>query len=251
MPHFKHIPHVTMGGSTADATPEAQSTPADERYGLKGKTYEEQMASLLPPVRPPAPQPQAPEAEEEGGWGLMDTVHAGLDLAGLVPAFGEVADGVNSLLYLAEGDKGNAALSAAAMIPFAGWAATGAKGVKTSMKVADNVNTANRVTRQVAGEGLTKAGGRVATSLPRPKGLPDNWVGTASKKGGGTKYAAPDNPHHSVRVMPGNPKSPHPNSRQPYVRHMKDGKALDARGKVVDVNTPEAHISLDQFVWPF
>ena len=49
------------------------------------------------------------------------------DVAGLVPGVGEAADGFNALIYLARGDRMNAALSGAAMIPFAGWAATGAK----------------------------------------------------------------------------------------------------------------------------
>ena len=62
-------------------------------------------------------------------WG-----HGILDAAGLVPGFGEIADGVNALWYAAEGDNTNAALSTAAMIPFLGWGATatkfGLKGVK-------------------------------------------------------------------------------------------------------------------------
>lgn len=62
-------------------------------------------------------------------WG-----HGILDAAGLVPGFGEIADGVNALWYAAEGDNTNAALSTAAMVPFLGWGATatkfGLKGVK-------------------------------------------------------------------------------------------------------------------------
>jgi len=54
-------------------------------------------------------------------------VHTGLDVVGLIPGVGEIADGANALIYLAEGDKVNAALSATAMIPAAGMAATGVK----------------------------------------------------------------------------------------------------------------------------
>jgi len=50
-----------------------------------------------------------------------------LDGVGLVPVVGEPADGINALWYGAEGDELNAALSAAGMIPIAGWGATGAK----------------------------------------------------------------------------------------------------------------------------
>jgi hypothetical protein len=71
--------------------------------------------------------------------------HGALDIAGLVPGFGEIADGANAAWYTAEGDYKNAALSAAAMIPFAGWAATatklGMKGNK-ALKVAKNVDKA-------------------------------------------------------------------------------------------------------------
>ena len=62
-------------------------------------------------------------------WG-----HGILDVAGLVPGFGEIFDGLNAAWYAAEGDKANAALSAAAMIPFAGWAATGGKFINKGVK---------------------------------------------------------------------------------------------------------------------
>ena len=62
-------------------------------------------------------------------WG-----HGVLDVAGLIPGLGEIFDGVNALWYAAEGDKTNAALSAAAMIPVAGWAATGGKFINKGVK---------------------------------------------------------------------------------------------------------------------
>lgn len=40
--------------------------------------------------------------------------HTALDIAALVPVIGEVADGANALFYLTEGNKVDAALSAAA-----------------------------------------------------------------------------------------------------------------------------------------
>jgi hypothetical protein len=54
----------------------------------------------------------------------------GLDIAGLIPGFGEIADGVNGLIYSARGDATNAVLSLGAMIPFVGWASTGGEFVK-------------------------------------------------------------------------------------------------------------------------
>ena len=57
----------------------------------------------------------------------MDGAQIGLDFVGLVPGIGEIADGANALIYTARGDYVNAGLSAAAMVPIGGWAATGTK----------------------------------------------------------------------------------------------------------------------------
>ncbi|WP_299609168.1 hypothetical protein [uncultured Aquimarina sp.] len=63
-------------------------------------------------------------------WQLLrDPVHLVLDVGGLIPVVGEVADLVNGGIYLLEGDQINAALSFAGAVPFAGWAATGTKFV--------------------------------------------------------------------------------------------------------------------------
>ncbi|MEB7453628.1 deaminase domain-containing protein [Lysinibacillus sphaericus] len=70
---------------------------------------------------------------------LLNTLQVGLDLVGLIPGFGEIADGVNGIIYLARGDKVNAALSFGAMIPFAGWAATGGKLVNKGAGVVKSV----------------------------------------------------------------------------------------------------------------
>jgi len=94
-------------------------------------------------------------------------------------------------------------------------------------------------------------GAEAAGGIARPKGVPADWVAKPSKTGGGTRFVDPANPHNSVRVMPGDPKSPFPNSQRPYVRHLKDGQSLDVNGNVVPKNTPEAHIPLEDFVWPF
>ncbi|QTB12201.1 hypothetical protein J2B92_15040 [Lysinibacillus sphaericus] len=70
---------------------------------------------------------------------LLNTLQVGLDLVGLIPGFGEIADGVNGIIYLARGDKVNAALSFGVMIPFAGWAATGGKLVNKGAGVVKSV----------------------------------------------------------------------------------------------------------------
>ena len=57
----------------------------------------------------------------------LDGAQTGLDVVGMIPGLGEIADGLNGLLSLIRGDYAGAALSFAAMIPFAGWAATAGK----------------------------------------------------------------------------------------------------------------------------
>lgn len=82
---------------------------------------------------------------------FSDIGHTVLDVAGMVPVLGEAADLANAGWYAAEGDYQNAALSMAAVIPFAGGAATAAKwgsrAVDTATDVAKAVDTANDVTR--------------------------------------------------------------------------------------------------------
>ncbi|HEU5474693.1 MAG TPA: RHS repeat-associated core domain-containing protein [Actinophytocola sp.] len=54
-------------------------------------------------------------------------VHGILDVAGFIPVLGEIADGINALAYLAEGDWQNAAISAVSLIPGVGDLAKGAR----------------------------------------------------------------------------------------------------------------------------
>ena len=77
--------------------------------------------------------------------------------------------------------------------------------------------------------------------------IPKNWRIKPTKGQGGTRYVDPSNPGNSVRVMPGNPRSPYANSRRPYVRWQKNGQALDRNGRPVSKNSQEAHIPLDEF----
>jgi hypothetical protein len=53
---------------------------------------------------------------------------------------------------------------------------------------------------------------------------------------------------NQVRVMPGDPSSPYPNSQAPYVRWQLNGQPLDANGNVLPTKmSPDAHIPLNQF----
>jgi len=110
-----------------------------------------------------------------GGW--MEWLHGGLDVVGFVPALGEVADGINALIYLAEGRHLEAGISAAAMIPVLGdagkigkWGVkagkemvemAGERGAKEfaeamadAVKHGDNIVPSSRLTRGLLGEKL-------------------------------------------------------------------------------------------------
>jgi RHS repeat-associated protein len=59
------------------------------------------------------------------------------------------------------------------------------------------------------------------------KAIPDGWVKSPSRSGGGTRWLNPDRPGEAVRVQPGNPADPNPAKRGPYVRVSKDGTTSD------------------------
>jgi hypothetical protein len=68
-----------------------------------------------------------------------------------------------------------------------------------------------------------------------------------SNKGGGERFRNPENKHDEVRSMPGNPNSPNPAQKNPYVTRQADGKSYNVDGKEVPRNSPEAHIPKEQF----
>ncbi len=71
---------------------------------------------------------------------VPEWLHAALDVAGMVPVIGEVADGANALIYLSEGRYVEAGISAMGMIPVIGDAGKAgkwiAKGVKAGTETA-------------------------------------------------------------------------------------------------------------------
>lgn len=100
-------------------------------------------------VASPAP---APSDDGGGGgfWsGALDVTQVGLDVVGLVPGLGEIADGANGLISLGRGDYVGAGLSFGAMIPFAGWGATATKFGRKGMKLAEPAVDAAGVVRRV------------------------------------------------------------------------------------------------------
>lgn len=81
---------------------------------------------------------------------LCDGRHMILDVVGMVPGLGEVADLANAGLYAYEGDYGNAALSMASAVPGYGDMIGGAKIAKNVVKTADKIGDAARASGKVA-----------------------------------------------------------------------------------------------------
>ena len=105
---------------------------------------------------------------------FLDGLQLALDMAGLVPGAGEVADGANALISAARGDYVDAALSAASMIPFAGWIASLGKGGKYALNSAEAIEAAAKYGDEVA------AGIRAATKYGDDL---VEGIGTAAKYG--------------------------------------------------------------------
>ncbi|MCG7376061.1 DNA/RNA non-specific endonuclease [Paenibacillus sp. ACRSA] len=108
---------------------------------------------------------EEPEEEKKGFWGkVLDVTQTVLDVVGMIPVVGEVADLANAAIYAARGDYTNAALSAAAAIPFVGWAATGAK---FAIKGAKLVKKAGKVVESVVGAAtkIADKAGQVAKAI--------------------------------------------------------------------------------------
>lgn len=96
------------------------------------------------------------------GLSFSDIGHAVLDVAGLIPVVGEVADLANAAWYAAEGNYVDAALSAASAIPFAGYAATAVKAGKYADKAIDAVQAGDKVAD------TAKTADKVADAVPPP-----------------------------------------------------------------------------------
>ena len=73
---------------------------------------------------------------------VKDVLQTGLDIIGLIPVAGEVADVTNGIIYTISGDLTNASLSFAATIPVAGWTATGVKWARKAVTLSNGTKTA-------------------------------------------------------------------------------------------------------------
>ncbi len=145
--------------------------------------------------------------------------HEILDAAGMVPVIGEVADAANAVLYLAEGDYANAAISLAALVPVGGQAVTGARlaykganaatdlvrysdevveaGSNITRRVTnatDTASTAASTTRSTARTTESVAATRNATDTARRASQGDSVVAAPRKSSQATEAATSSSP---------------------------------------------------------
>ena len=71
-------------------------------------------------------------------------LHNTLMLAGFAPAYGNIADAADALLYAAEGEFGEAALSGASAIPIIGQFVAGKRALKTAKEAGEEMVTLYR-----------------------------------------------------------------------------------------------------------
>lgn len=127
-----------------------------------------------PPITPET------EAEAKSGGGWLDALQIGLDVVGLIPGVGEIADLANAGISAARGDYVGAGLSLAAAIPFAGWGATGAKAVKRGVDIA-------QTGAKAAGEAGIKAGKELIEEGAEQAAKHADEAADAAKNGGKVK----------------------------------------------------------------
>jgi len=70
-----------------------------------------------------------------------NSCHFLLDIAGFVPVFGEVFDGINAAWYALEGEYKEACLSLASMIPLADFGTKGVKWLSITFKISENTSS--------------------------------------------------------------------------------------------------------------
>jgi RHS repeat-associated protein len=81
--------------------------------------------------------------------------------------------------------------------------------------------------------------GKIPGIAIRPRGVPSHWVEQPGRRARHTKFVNPANQHDYVRVKPDG-----------TITQVRDGKAFDAQGNRVNLDSPEAHgITPDRFIF--
>lgn len=149
-----------------EALAEAQATTLQVKAIIQ--KAEEEAASVF--REPGAQQKKGSWWDRWGEW-----VHGGLDVLGFVPVVGELADGANALIYLAEGRHLEAGISAAAMIPFLGdlgkagkWGAKAGKELLEEGAERVAKEAAERAVRDIAAREAAQQLGKLGDDVASP-----------------------------------------------------------------------------------
>jgi RHS repeat-associated protein len=148
------------------------------------------------------------------GLSFSDIGHAVLDVAGLIPVVGEVADVANGVWYAAEGNYVDAALSFASAIPVAGYGATAVKAGKyadeavEAVQAADNVADAARTADRAADAAPTPRAPDAAQNTPNPPASQPNANAPPQTPAQTPSQAPAQTPAAQPTPAPANPPAP-------------------------------------------
>lgn len=133
------------------------------------------------------------ETSAEGVTGdeILDGVQLGLDIVGLIPVFGEIADIANAGISLTRGDYAGAALSLVSAIPFAGYVGTAGKVGRHAAKATAEASA------KTAREGTERAAKEVSVKVAE-KGAES----TGAKVLGNAKVSSRDAPPLKKGISP-------------------------------------------------
>jgi hypothetical protein len=130
---------------------------------VKEKVYKPIIEPVVSDINKYIVQPYLKPAVDEASAWWQETwdkygewVHGALDVVGFIPGLGEIADGLNGLIYLGEGRYLEATISALAMIPVAGDVGKAGKwGLNIGQEVLQEA--AEKVVKETAEELIEKA----------------------------------------------------------------------------------------------
>lgn len=187
------------------------------------------------------------DRRDDGNW-LSDIGHLVLDGLGLIPIIGEPADAVNAIWYAAEGNVIDSGLSAAGMVPFLGWTATGGKWTRRAL-TADELK-ALRAADEAADVPILKPNvGDYFTGGATPKASElDIWAQaqgwTRSQTENGPLKFTDENGIVRLTLKKGSPRAP--GSGHPHVE-IRDhtGQRTDPFGNPVTRKSPNNHTPID------
>ncbi|MBP0714327.1 hypothetical protein ABXK61_13490 [Burkholderia sola] len=146
------------GGSGASTTPNGNTQGrVNGEAPASGKAAEDSN----PPVEAKTGK------EVDTGDKMLDGLQTTLDVVGLVPGVGEIADLANAGISLARGDFVGAGLSLVSAIPFAGWLGTAGKVGRRGAKAAEEASA--RATKEAAERAAKEAAEKKARDAAQKK----------------------------------------------------------------------------------